>query len=228
MRQTWCDLLFAHWPIGRTEIRELVPSALELDTFDGQPWIAVTPFTLDNVAPRLVPSVPWVSRFAEINVRTYVMVDDRPGVFFFSLDASSSIAVAAARLLFNLPYFAADIVVDPADDGWHYVATRSVNPPARFEARYRPAGAPFQATHGSLEHWMTERYCPIQSMRSMAFTGPTFIIARGHSSRPTRRFPSTAWRPPPASACPQSRPICSLPSASTSWSGRPSASHAEM
>ena len=103
MTQTWHDLLFAHWPVDPDPIRARLPHTFELDLFDAQAWIGVVPFHMTNVAPRGVPSMPWLSAFPELNVRTYVQVGGRPGVYFFSLDAGSRLAVRAARALLNLP-----------------------------------------------------------------------------------------------------------------------------
>src|SRR4051812_42045561 len=92
MTQTWHDLLFAHWPVKSSDLRPKVPAAFELDLFDGHAWVGVVPFHMTNVAPRGVPSLPRVSEFPELNVRTYVRVGDRPGIYFFSLDAGSALA----------------------------------------------------------------------------------------------------------------------------------------
>ena len=89
MTQTWLNLLFAHWPMDPRALRSKVPSAFELDVIDGDAWIGVVPFYMTNVTARGLPSVPKVSEFPELNVRTYVRVGDRPGVYFFSLDAGS-------------------------------------------------------------------------------------------------------------------------------------------
>jgi uncharacterized protein YqjF (DUF2071 family) len=160
MTQTWHDLLFAHWPVDPGRLRENVPSAFELDLFEGVGWVGVVPFHMTNVAPRTLPSLPWISEFPELNVRTYVRVDDRPGVYFFSLDAGSTLAVQAARTLLNLPYFSASMTVQPQADGIEYESRRKDNPSgARLSATYRPAGARFQAVNGSLEYFLTERYC---------------------------------------------------------------------
>src|SRR5438128_1258865 len=93
MRQTWYDLLFAHWPIAADVMRAHIPPQLELDTFDGQAWVGVVPFGMSNVYPRLTMPVPGLSYFLELNVRTYVTVGGKPGVYFFSLDASNRMAV---------------------------------------------------------------------------------------------------------------------------------------
>src|SRR5687767_1945955 len=101
MTQTWHDLLFAHWPVDPEQLRSQVPPQFAIDLFEGEAWLGIVPFHMTNVAPRAVPAMPWVSEFPELNVRTYVRVGDRPGVYFFSLDAGSSVAVLAARTMLN-------------------------------------------------------------------------------------------------------------------------------
>lgn len=168
MTQTWCDLLFAHWPVERDELRRDVPACFELESFDGRYWLGIVPFRMANVVPRGVPAVPWLSAFPEVNVRTYVRVGDKPGVFFFSLDAARLAAVAAARALLNLPYFAAAMRID--DRGHGEVgflsrrralrgSRRSAVGGAALDVTYAPAGPVFTAAPGSLEHFLTERYC---------------------------------------------------------------------
>jgi uncharacterized protein len=161
MTQTWHHLLFAHWPVGAGELRAKVPSEFDLDLFDGTGWLGIVPFHMTNVAPRGVPSLPWMSEFPELNVRTYVRVDDRPGVFFFSLDAGNVVAVHAARTLLNLPYYSANMTVAPQADGSvEYNSRRDDRSSvAGLSVTYGPMGAPFQAVKGSLEDFLTERYC---------------------------------------------------------------------
>jgi uncharacterized protein len=160
MTQTWHDLLFAHWAVDRRQLRQKVPSEFELDLFDDVSWLGVVPFHMTNVAPRGVPSLPWISEFPELNVRTYVRVNDRPGIYFFSLDAGSNLAVQAARTLLNLPYYSASIVVKPSDGGIEYQSRRDDGPPeAMLSLRYRPVGPRFQAVKGTLDYFLTERYC---------------------------------------------------------------------
>jgi uncharacterized protein YqjF (DUF2071 family) len=160
MTQTWHDLMFAHWPVDVEMLQAKVPKALPIDRFDGEAWIGVVPFRITNLTPRGVPSLPFVSAFPELNVRTYVTLEGKPGVYFFSLDAASSIAVAAARALFHLPYFTATMQVDGSGDSVRYSSTRSATAStARFEAIYRPAGPAHEAAPGTLEYFLTERYC---------------------------------------------------------------------
>lgn len=157
MHQTWNDLLFAHWPVAPATLRPLVPSALALDTFDGKCWLAVTPFHMSGVRLRGTPAFPGISAFPEMNVRTYVTFGGKAGVFFFSLDAGSRLASWAARLTYRLPYFYADMRVGQ-ENGWiTYESRRDRN--SRFRGRYRPASDVRVRRKGTLEHWLTERYC---------------------------------------------------------------------
>jgi uncharacterized protein len=159
--QSWEDLLFAHWRMPEEALRDRVPSELSLDTFEGSAWLAVTPFRLTGLRLRGLLPLPRLSSFLEINVRTYVTFDDRPGIFFFSLDAASMFAAEAARLLYKLPYFRARMSAQ-AEGEWVEYASARADPRghgADFRARYRPAGKPQPPEPGSLEHFLVERYC---------------------------------------------------------------------
>jgi uncharacterized protein YqjF (DUF2071 family) len=161
MTQSWHDLLFAHWPVDARELKEKLPAGLELDTFDNQAWLGIVPFHMTNVAPRGVPPVPFVSAFAELNVRTYVTQHGKPGVYFFSLDANSSMAVMAARALFHLPYFRATMSIDRPDGPFVYTSVRGAKAQgmAEFAATYWPIGSVVRPKPGALEYFLTERYC---------------------------------------------------------------------
>jgi uncharacterized protein YqjF (DUF2071 family) len=161
MAMTWHDLLFAHWPVAAAALRPLVPAALEVDTFDGAAWIGVVPFRMSGVRVRGTPALPGPGAFAELNVRTYVKGGTKPGVWFFSLDAASRVAVRAARRWFHLPYFDASMscAADGDDVVYRSRRTHAGAPPAEFAARYGPSGPESRATPGSLDRWLTERYC---------------------------------------------------------------------
>ena len=166
MTQTWHDLLFAHWRLPPEAVRPLVPPDFALDLFEGHAWIGVVPFFMTNVVPRGLPAMPWISDFPELNVRTYVRVDDRPGVFFFSLDAGSMLAVKAARRFFNLPYYPASMSVATARGGVDYTSRRDGHgAPAEFVGSYGPVGDPFTPARGTLEYFLAERYCLYQLNR---------------------------------------------------------------
>jgi hypothetical protein len=161
MHMRWIDLAFLHWPLAPQALRPHIPAGLTLDTFDGQAWIGIVPFYMTNTRPRFVPPMPGVSSFAELNVRTYVTVGGKAGVWFFSLDAASRLAVRGARWSFCLPYFDAHMSVVRQAEAIEYRSRRTHRgaPAAEFAARYWPKGAVYLSQPGSLEHWLTERYC---------------------------------------------------------------------
>jgi uncharacterized protein len=159
MTQSWHDLLFLHWPVNPAVLRSRVPAAFDLDLFDGMAWLAVVPFYMTNVGLRATPNLPWISSFPELNVRTYVRVADRPGVYFFSLDADSWPAVTAARRLLNLPYYRAKMSTERRGDDVRYETTRRARTGATFVGSYKPVGVPFEPSPGSIEYFLTERYC---------------------------------------------------------------------
>src|SRR6185295_18876721 len=109
MQQNWENLLFLHWPIAPAVLRPLIPAALEIDTCDGQAWIGVTPFAVTGLRVLSLPAVPGLNSFFELNVRTYVHYRGMPGIWFFSLDASKLLPAVAARAVFDLPYFKAEM-----------------------------------------------------------------------------------------------------------------------
>ena len=142
-------------------MRPYIPAALQIDTFDGQAWIAVVPFRMSGVRLRATPALPWLSAFPELNVRTYVVADRKPGVWFFSLDARNPAAVAIARAWFHLPYFRARMKCEDRDGHIHYSSERTHHgaSPGTLQVNYRPAAEVFEAKPGTLEHFLTERYC---------------------------------------------------------------------
>lgn len=158
MAQTWHDLLFAHWPVDPAVLRPLVPPRLPLDLFQGRCWVGVVPFWMSHIHARFVPPLPGLSRFPELNVRTYVTLEGKPGVYFFSLDAANLPAVWAARTFYRLPYFYARMSAAVQGDWVTYESSR-VQETAEFRGRYRPTGPAKLRAPGSLEHWLSERYC---------------------------------------------------------------------
>ncbi|MCB1176319.1 MAG: DUF2071 domain-containing protein [Leptospiraceae bacterium] len=161
MKQDWLDLLFLHWETPVDKLRELIPKQLEVDLWEGKAYLGIVPFKMRNVRPRFFPSVPYLSFFPELNVRTYVKVNGKPGVWFFSLDAGNSLAVEIARKFFYLPYFNADFKIQYDNSSINYRSIRkdSRGNPAVLELKYAPTSEVYFANQGSLEHWLTERYC---------------------------------------------------------------------
>jgi uncharacterized protein len=161
IQMQWLDLLFLHWPVSPELVRPLIPATLTLDTFEGAAWIGVVPFRMANVRFRMAPPIPTATNFEELNVRTYVRLEDRAGVWFTSLDAASRLAVMGARISCNLPYFHAEMSLTRHAEVIHYRSRRihSGAPQAEFVARYWPTAPVAASATGSLDRWLTERYC---------------------------------------------------------------------
>jgi hypothetical protein len=154
MMQGWYDLLFAHWPISVDALRPLIPEALIIDTFEDSAWLGITPFDL-KMRPR---GLPTLFHFPEMNCRTYVIYRGKPGIFFFSLDAGSRLAVWGAHTFFLLPYFYAQMKIEKNGEMVSY-SSRRIHEGASFAGQYGPEGPVRLARPGTLEHWLTERYC---------------------------------------------------------------------
>jgi hypothetical protein len=171
MRQHWGTLLFMHWPIRADVLRPLIPERLSIDTCQGSAWIGVVPFTMWGVRPIFAPPVPGLSAFHELNVRTYVHLDGTPGVWFFSLDAESALAVWGARTFFHLPYFNARMSLKQEEQTVLYTSrrTHAGATPAGFDAAWTMGDALPESAPGSLPFFLTERYCLYAAHRDRLF-----------------------------------------------------------
>jgi len=157
-RQQWRDLLFLHWPIPVEDLRPLIPHGLEIDLFDGVAYIGLVPFWMSGVRPQWAPERA-AFRFLETNVRTYVHRDGQdPGVFFFSLEAGSALAVAVARMQFGLPYFWAQMSLRRDGRQMTYRTRRLIGGPGRSSAAFEPGEHLGVSRPGTLEHFLIERY----------------------------------------------------------------------
>ena len=159
MGQTWDELLFAHWRAPADALRSHLPEGLELDLFEDKAWIGVTPFRVTGLRARGLPPLPLISSFLEVNTRTYVTAGGKPGIWFFSLDAESGLAVEAARRAYKLPYFRADMRAEWRDGRLRYESTRRGGERAALRVGYQPIGDVIDADPSSLAHFLTERYC---------------------------------------------------------------------
>jgi uncharacterized protein len=157
--QTWDDLLFAHWRVDEAGLREYIPDEVPIDTHDGSAWLGITPFRVTGLRLRGMVPLPFLSSFLELNVRTYVTVDGKPGIWFFSLDAESQWVVEAARRTYRLPYYGARMSARTRGGRIVYDSARIREPGKAFSASYTPVGDVFHAEPGSLEWFLTERYC---------------------------------------------------------------------
>jgi len=178
MRQEWAGLGFFHWQIDAEAIASRLPAGLHVDTYDGSAWLGVVPFFMRRVRPVLLPPVPWLSWFLELNVRTYVYDDHgRAGVWFFSLDCNQPLAVEVARRFFHLPYEHATMRATRTAEGMiDYVCRRKTElEPARCRYPSADSLAPSPAEPGSLEWFLVERY-----LLFSADSGGRLFIGRVH------------------------------------------------
>ena len=154
--QNWRELLFVHWTFEPAALRALVPPELELDLWEGRAYAGIVPFAMEAVRPALLPRV-FAMDFLETNVRTYVTCRGEPGVFFFSLEAASLLAVKAARWGWGLPYHHAEMSSVRDGDTIAYATTRHSDG-AAFAARYTIGEHLGASEPGTLEHFLLERY----------------------------------------------------------------------
>jgi len=156
MLQSWRRLTFLHWRYDPDVVQRLLPPGLEIDVFDGSAWVGLVPFEIHRLRPPGMPIIPWLSNFAETNVRTYAVgPDGSRGVWFFSLDAARLLAVLGARAAYGLPYFWANMRVVERDGGIRYQSRRShastdilIEPGVQFSPREL----------NDRDHFLTARY----------------------------------------------------------------------
>lgn len=156
--QRWRDLLFLHWPVPVELVRPLIPERLSLDTHEGVLYVGVVPFAMLDVSPSWLPGFMDFD-FLETNLRTYVHLDgEEPGVWFFSLEAASWLAVQAARVTFGLPYHHAAMTMKKEGAETIYETIRRAEPHPRLFARYTVGEYLGPSQPGTLEHFLLERY----------------------------------------------------------------------
>lgn len=154
MQMEWRDLVFLHWPVPATVLSAHLPDSLELDLWDGQAWLALVAFQVTDFRPR---GMPVGLNFGQVNLRTYVQAGGIPAIWTFSLDAGQALAVLGARLGYRLPYYHADVSLEPEKDWLNFRSVRRSNRELTCELQYRPEGPALAAQAGTLEHWLTER-----------------------------------------------------------------------
>lgn len=150
--QEWNRLIFLHFEVPFDVLRALVPHALELDSLDGQCYISVVPFTMEKIRPRHLPAVGFISDFDELNVRTYVVKEGKPGVYFLNIEAGKSLSAFVSRTLSGLPYEKATMKRSKGKYSSHNSKKNY-----QLEATYHIGEV---VTHKTpLQVWLTERYC---------------------------------------------------------------------
>jgi uncharacterized protein YqjF (DUF2071 family) len=159
--QEWNNAIFLHWDVSIEELRPWIPRGLEIDTFDGKPYISLVAFDMERIRPRFLPAFPPISNFHEINVRTYIRHQGKPGVYFLSIEGQKFISCAIAKFISNLPYRAASMQRSPGE----FHSTHSGMHDS-CSLRYQVGDVIEHKT--PLELWLTERY-------ALYLDGPGFI-----------------------------------------------------
>lgn len=192
MRQRWLHLLFLHWRWDPVEVQRTLPPGLTVDAWEESAWIGIVPFAMRGVRPDLCPSVPGISHFLELNLRTYVRDrTGRPGVWFYSLDASQPLAVWAARAFFALPYHHARMELS-VEDGECRFSSRRAGTVQRLDYHYRPEPGgprfPHEAVPGTLEFFLVERYRLFAVRRGRVLSGRVY-----HRPYPLTAVETSIW-----------------------------------
>jgi uncharacterized protein YqjF (DUF2071 family) len=156
MAQHWDHVLFCSWPYPVAAVRPLVPAGLDIETFDGTAWVSLVALSMDDVHLRDLPPIPFTTNFPELNLRTYVTCNGRPGVYFMAIDCPNILCSWIGRTVFHTPYQDADVTMAREGDGWLFSSAR--DGAVRFAASYQPTGKPYTAARGSLDAFLTERY----------------------------------------------------------------------
>jgi len=154
--QEWNNALFLHWKIPTKELMKLIPKEISVDTFNGESWISLVAFKMERIRPRNLPSVSMISDFYEINIRTYVTKDDKPGVYFLSIEAEKEISCFIAKLLSGLPYTKTSMQFQSNGNSPMYY---SINTNKGFQLKANFTIGESIRDKSVLDNWLTERYC---------------------------------------------------------------------
>jgi uncharacterized protein YqjF (DUF2071 family) len=196
--QRWRELLFLHWSVPIDAVRPLVPAALELDPWDGRMWVGAVPFCMEAVRTSWMPRGTGLE-FLELNLRTYVHHRGEPGVWFFSLEAASWLAVRAARATWSLPYWHADMQTERAGDRISYRSARR-DPRATLDTEYTIGPRLGPSTPGTLEHFVLERYHLFAHRRGRILRGtvhhPPYDAHVAHVAELSQTLTRAAGLPP--------------------------------
>ncbi len=159
MKQTWLDTLFIHYPVKADELAKLVPKHLPIDTFEKMAWISIVPYLTTSVRMRGLPPIPGMNRFPGFNVRTYVHLNGKPGVYFFNLAAANWFTAKMAKRFFKLPYIYLNMNFQRNGNYIQFESDPYRKNDEKLKWIYRPISEPRLAQKGSLEEWLVERYC---------------------------------------------------------------------
>ncbi|MGV3467279.1 MAG: YqjF family protein [Heyndrickxia sp.] len=161
MRQAWRNVLFLHWPVPVEKLRPHIPSSLQIDTFKGSAWLGIILFVLEGIFPLGISSLSLTPSFPETNVRTYVKYNGKPGIYFMSIDVENWASLKIAKRWYRLPYHSAQIFYQKEGQNFNFHSIRKDNesPSIYLKGQYSPISEVYYAKEGTLDHWLTERYC---------------------------------------------------------------------
>lgn len=154
--QEWNDALFLHWKVEESELQKLTPTNISIDKFEGECWVSMVAFTMEKIRPRNLPSVSFISNFDEINVRTYLTQDNKPGVFFLNIEAQKETSTFIAKQLSGLPYEKSEMVRGEKSNIKDF---NSSNKSKNFKLEAKFAVGQELAYKSTLDKWLIERYC---------------------------------------------------------------------
>ena len=150
--QEWHSLLFAHWKVAAEYLTPLIPAGLTLDLFNGEAWVSLVAFTIKHLRPRLLPSFPPLSNFHEVNMRTYVLRNGKPGIYLLSIEAQKLGSALMAKLVTRLPYVHSEI---NRTEGYYASDNNKLN--FHLHAKYKPGHTIL--VKSPLDRWLTDRFC---------------------------------------------------------------------
>jgi len=158
--QGWRDLLFASWSMPIDKLRAVVPSELEIDSYEGRAWVSLVPMRVEGAHFRDISPIPGLEDFCEINLRTYVKLGDQRGVYFLSIDCGDAVADWLGDKLFGAPFLRANIAMVEQGGEFYFISrrTQSEMPGAAFAAGFRPVGEAFPTSSDPLAQFLLERY----------------------------------------------------------------------
>lgn len=154
--QEWNDLLFLHWKVPTEILEKFIPKELKIDTFNNEAWVSLVLFTMDKIHPKYLPAVKSISNFHEINLRTYVIKDEHPAVYFLNIEAEKEIPAFIAKKISNLPYEKANIYRKKIND-INYCSSVNLKKSFYFDSKFKITGEIKEKNE--LEKWLIERYC---------------------------------------------------------------------
>jgi len=149
--QEWNNAVFMHWEVPYEDLKSLVPSGLEIDSFEGKCWVSIVAFTMERIRPAYLPSFSPISNFDEINVRTYVRKNGKPGVYFINIEAGKYVSAFLSKMMSGLPYEKSEI-----SRGNNFYSSYNANKGFRLDLEYEVGPRITKKT--PLMIWLTERY----------------------------------------------------------------------